>query len=71
MVGPALSISSRQMPASLGVQGPGESTMRLGFIVDDIGDADLVVAEDLAGRTELAQVVDEVVGEAVVVIDQN
>ena len=30
-VGPAFSISSRQMPASLGVHGPGDSTMPLGF----------------------------------------
>jgi hypothetical protein len=33
MLGPAAAISSRQMPASLGVQGPGESTMPFGFIL--------------------------------------
>ena len=59
------------MPASLGVQGPGDSTMPLGFELQHLGDRDLVVAEHLAAAPELAQEVDEVIGEAVVVIDQD
>ena len=72
MVGPAFSISSRQMPASLGVQGPGDSTMPLGFSAMTPATRDLVVAERPAhARAQLAQEVDEIVGEAVVVIDQD
>src|SRR5215831_18128318 len=38
---------------------------------EDFGDGDPIVAIDLASRTELAQIVHEVIGEAVVVIDQE
>ena len=59
------------MPASLGVHGPGDSTMPLGFSFSTSATRDLVVAEDLARGAQLAQEVDEVIGEAVVVIDQD
>ena len=59
------------MPASFGVQGPGDSTIAFGFSFERRRNRDLVVAHDLGHRAKLAQVVDEVVGEAVVVIDQE
>ena len=60
-----------QIPASLGVQGPGDRTMPAGFRAMRLVDRDLVVAMHDAARAEIAQEVDEVVGEAVVVIDQE
>ena len=70
LAAPALAMRSRQMPASLGVHGPGDSTMAFGPL-NDVGGADLVVADDLARSTQLTQVVDEIVGEAVIVIDED
>ena len=64
-------IVSTLMPASFGVHGPGEMTMRSGAIESMSSSADLVVAEDLDLRAQLAEVLVEVVGEAVVVIDQQ
>ena len=71
MVGDALAIRSRQMPASFGVQGPGDSTIASGSAADHVGGRDLVVAMHDDVRPQLAQVVDEVEGEAVVVVDQD
>ena len=59
------------MPASFGVHGPGGEYDRPGLGREHLVGRDLVVAVDLARRAELAQVVDEVVREAVVVIDQD
>ena len=55
----------------VGRAGAGREHDALGLHLHDIGNGDLVVAEHLAGGTELAQEVDEVIGEAVVVIDQD
>ena len=68
---PAFSISSRQMPASLGVHGPGDSTMPFGFRAITSATAILSLRNTAALPAKLAQVVDEIVGEAVVVIDQD
>ena len=59
------------MPASFGVHGPGDSTMASGFRASASGSGQLVVALDDDLFPQLAQVVEEVVGEAVVVIDQK
>ena len=71
MVGPAFLIRSRQMPASLGVQGPGESTMAFGFLSRTSSAEILSLRITTLSVTKLAQVVDEIVGKAVVVIDQD
>src|SRR5204862_547727 len=65
---------SGQLQADAGLVGRARARREhdaLGRQLQDLGDADLVVAEDLAGGAELAQVVDEVIGEAVVVIDED
>ena len=59
------------MPASFGVQGPGEMTMASGSMRHDLVDGDLVVAAHGQLRPQLAEEMDEVVGEAVVVIDDE
>ena len=59
------------MPASLGVHGPGEMQMRSGFNALDLVDGDLVVSLDHHLDAELAEILDEVVGEGVVVIDDE
>ncbi len=71
MVGAACSIRSRQMPASFGVQGPGDSTIASGSAASTSFDRDLVVAMHDHVRPQPAEVVDEVEGEAVVVVDQD
>ena len=63
--------ASRQMPASFGVQGPGEMTIASGSIATTSSTRDLVVAADGELRPQLAEEMDEVVGEAVVVIDDE
>ena len=70
-VGAALPIRSRQMPASFGVQGPGDSTIASGFGGQHLVDADLVVAMHGDVGSKPAQIVDEIEGEAVVVVDQH
>ena len=65
------SIRSRQMPASFGVQGPGDSTIASGFAAEHVLDRDLVVAMHGHVRPEPAQIMDEVEGEAVVIVDQH
>ena len=64
-------ISGTEMPASFGVHGPGEMTMCSRIQRLDVVERDLVVAHDLHVRAELAQVLDEVLGEAVVVVDHQ
>ena len=59
------------MPASFGVQGPGDSTIASGFGASTSSTRDLVVAMHDHVRAQLAEEVDEVEGEAVVVIDQD
>ena len=59
------------MPASLGVQGPGDSTMPSGRRPSASADGDLVVAPDHHLRAKLPEIMEEVVGEAVVIIDQK
>ena len=65
------SITSIEMPASFGVHGPGEITMRARRSSRDLVDGDRVVALDAHVRAELAEVLREVVGERVVVVDQE
>ena len=68
----ACSIRSRQMPASFGVQGPGDSTIASGSAAKHVRDGrNLVVAMHNDVRPQPAQVMDEVEGEAVVVVDQQ
>ena len=59
------------MPASFGVQGPGESTIASGFAARVSSDADLVVPPHRHVRAEFAEIVDEVEREAVIVVDQG
>ena len=59
------------MPASVGVQGPGESTIASGRSASASAARERVVPAHLADGAEIAQVVDEVEGEAVVVVDQQ
>ena len=59
------------MPASFGVHGPGEITIAPGARARDRVDRDRVVALDADVRAELAEVLREVVGERVVVVDQQ
>ena len=60
-----------EIPASAGVQGPGETTSRSGPRSSSSPTVGPVVADDLDLRPELAQVLDEVVGEGVVVVDHE
>src|SRR5205814_4965846 len=50
---------------------PGRDDDPLGRHLVDVLDSDLVVAKHLDSRAELAQVLVEVVGEAVVVVDEK
>ncbi len=59
------------MPAWLGVHGPGESTMPLGFSFRTSATPILSLRNTWQEALQLAQEMDEVIGEAVVVIDQN
>ena len=59
------------MPASFGVQGPGDSTIASGCAAMHVLDADLVVAMHDDLRPQPAEIVEEVEGEAVVVVDQE
>ena len=63
--------TSSVIPASSGVHGPGETTTRSGARLEQLIDARLVVAHDLELGAELAEVLDEVVGEGVVVVDHE
>ena len=59
------------MPASAGVQGPGDSTRLAGAQPVNALQRDLVVAEDPHLLPELGEVLHQVVGEAVVVVDHQ
>ena len=59
------------MPASSGVRGPGDITIAAGFERRDLVDGQRVVALDGHRRAELAQVLHEVEGEGVVVVDDQ
>ena len=64
------STNSTQMPASCGVHGPGEITIFLGLPLGDLFYGDFVVAVDFDLTTEFAQILSEVVGEGIVVVEQ-
>ena len=59
------------MPAWLGVQGPGDSTMPCGLQRQGLIGGQGVVALHPDVRTQFAQEVEQVVGEAVIIIDQE
>jgi hypothetical protein len=63
-------MAATEMPASAGEHGPGETTIWAGE-GGDLLDADLVVAEHPHVGAELAEILHEVVGEAVVVVDHQ
>ena len=63
--------SGTLMPASRGVQGPGEMTMAAGSSASALVDAQRVVPVDHRIGAELAGVLDQVVGEAVVVVEDE
>ena len=63
--------SSRLIPASSGVPGPGEITMRSGRSASASSTLERVVAHHLHLGAQLAQVLDEVEGERVVVVDEE
>ena len=64
-------IASTEMPASLGVHGPGETTTRSQVRAEQVVDRGGVVAHGLDLRPQLPQVLHEVVGEGVVVVDHE
>ena len=64
-------MSSTEMPAFSGRDGPGEMTMPSESIGRDGIDGDLVVAHDLDLRAQHQQVLVQVVGERVVVVDEH
>ncbi|WDT81612.1 MAG: hypothetical protein MPW14_07775 [Candidatus Manganitrophus sp.] len=64
-------ISGTEMPASLGVQGPGEITMRFRRQGLDVGQRHGVVALHPHLGAQLAQVLHQVVGEGIVVVDHE
>ncbi len=51
--------------------GPGRQHDRIGIAVDDFGGGDLVVAMHDNVSSQPAQIMEQVEGEAVVVVDQN
>ena len=55
----------------LGSPGPRRDEQAVGGAAPDLGDVDGVVAEDLELGAELAELLDEVVGERVVVVDDQ
>ena len=59
------------MPASFGVQGPGDRTMASGAIAMASRHRQRVVAANVGFRTNVAQEVDEIEGEAVIVVDEQ
>ena len=61
------------MPASFGVHGPGDTIRCVGRFCGDLVERDLIVAMhlELERRIDLAQPLHEVVGERIVVVDQQ
>ena len=69
---PAISRSRvSEIPASVGVHGPGEITIGVGMKRANAGDVDSVVALDGDIGAEFAEVLHEVVGKRVVVVDHQ
>ena len=64
-------MTSTETPASFGVHGPGETMTRSGARASSSSVGLDVVAHDLELGAQLAQVLDEVVGERVVVVDHE
>ena len=64
-------MASIEMPASSGVHGPGRDDDAVGRALEQLVDGRDVVAHDLDLGAQLAQVLDEVVGERVVVVDDE
>ena len=64
-------MTAREIPASSGRPGPGEIRTASGACGPDPGDVDGVVAVDHRVGPELAQLLDEVVDERVVVVDDQ
>ena len=71
LVGENWRITALLIPASDGVHGPGEMQMRSGFQDRDFFQSNGVVPLYQQSRAQLAEVLDEVVGEGVVVIDDE
>ena len=63
--------ASTEMPASFGRARARRDDDAVGPRRDEIGDGRAVVAHDVDLRTQLPQVLDEVVGERVVVVDDE
>ncbi len=59
------------MPASRGVHGPGEMTIAAGLDRPRAGDVDRVVAPDDHFGAEFAEVLHQVVGERIVIVDHE
>ena len=59
------------MPASFGVHGPGESTIASGSARDDGRAGDLVVAVHADLGAQFTEIVHQVEGETVVIVDQD
>ena len=70
-VAPKRSITASEMPASVGVHGPGDMQMRSRRQARDLVQRNFVVAGHVHVFAEFAEVLDEVVGEAVVVVDHQ
>ena len=65
-------MSSRQMPASVRGAGTGGEEDGFGVAGEGLfGGGELVVADDVAFGAEVAEEVDQVEGEAVVVVDEE
>ena len=57
------------MPASFGVHGPGEITIRSGLNFSISRNRNLIVPEYPYIRAKLSQVLDEVIGKRIIIID--
>ena len=64
-------MAAQMMPASSGRPGPGDSSTASGASVERLVDGELVVADDHRVGAQLAEVLDEVVDEAVVAVDHE
>ena len=64
-------IAAQMMPGILRATGSGRQQHRVGTTVERLVDGELVVAHHLGLGAELAEVLDEVVDEAVVAVDHQ
>ncbi len=71
MPAPINATTASEIPAWSGSHGPGEITTAAGSIAASSSALDRVVAEDRGGGAELAEVLHQVVGEGVVVVDDG